>query len=346
MAVSAIALQCDATIWRVRYADPTADFESIQEAINNAQYEDTIHIEPVANYTYPGADCDLKLTFIGAGFNFGESPMENPDLQAFHTTSKVDHLIFNSINANGSEVHGLHFTGQYALTIQATSEITIRGNYFDNSPVYFYGVNSYNVRIVNNYFSATFGKIESWNGGGQNTFVYLEISNNIFAGGWIDLETDDILSSAPIHHNVFTGLGNKILLGSGAIITDNVFVTQGATLSLTSSNTLENNVCADISTFTNVPPDNFDLAVSNVQGNTSGMFVNGVNSLDAMWELSNLGLAFPSYDGTQVGIFGGATPYKLSGIPPVPTIYELHMLNTAVQNQDVDVTFSTRTNGN
>jgi hypothetical protein len=53
----------------------------------------------------------------------------------------------------------------------------------------------------------------------------------------------------------------------------------------------------------------------------------GVNQLERNYQLLPLSAANPAYnagtDGTHIGPFGGANPYILSGVPPLPSIDEL-----------------------
>ena len=54
----------------------------------------------------------------------------------------------------------------------------------------------------------------------------------------------------------------------------------------------------------------------------------GGDSPDGKYQLiddpANLALTAGIFD-DECGMFGGLTPYKLSGIPPIPTIYELNV---------------------
>ncbi len=49
-------------------------------------------------------------------------------------------------------------------------------------------------------------------------------------------------------------------------------------------------------------------------------------------------------DGVDLGIFGGPNPYKLSGIPSIPTIYKLEASSLNATTNPFTVTFSTRSN--
>ena len=48
--------------------------------------------------------------------------------------------------------------------------------------------------------------------------------------------------------------------------------------------------------------------------------------------------------GMDAGMFGGANPYRLSGIPPTPSIYKLTSGSTQTSGNPYTIIFSTRSN--
>ncbi len=59
--------------------------------------------------------------------------------------------------------------------------------------------------------------------------------------------------------------------------------------------------------------------------NKSTIFVGLTNnSTDGQWQLlPNSPAQSTGSDGSDCGMFGGATPYQLSGLPPVPVVYDI-----------------------
>lgn len=59
--------------------------------------------------------------------------------------------------------------------------------------------------------------------------------------------------------------------------------------------------------------------------NQSTIFVGSTNnSTDGQWQLlANSPAKSAGSDGSDCGMFGGATPYQLSGLPPIPVVYDI-----------------------
>ena len=87
-------------------------------------------------------------------------------------------------------------------------------------------------------------------------------------------------------------------------------------------------------------------AENNNQGFTDGADVFGDRSgrsFDEQWRLAD-DSAFKNsgHDGTDPGPFGGASPYILSGVPPLPVIYEIDASGFGNQETGLPVTIKVR----
>ncbi len=87
----------------------------------------------------------------------------------------------------------------------------------------------------------------------------------------------------------------------------------------------------------------FGTANGNQQNvSPANLFVGGTASTDGAFQLRTGSPAIGTGEsGTDVGAFAGALPYRLSGIPNVPTIYQY---SQSVSGNTLNATISTRSN--
>jgi hypothetical protein len=154
----------------------------------------------------------------------------------------------------------------------------------------------------------------------QNVFYMtnLEITNCICQSLYISpYQNSTQLQSALVRNNVFRNGGMYL---SNCLISNNIFAAGTGGVSVVASN-FKNNLSSST-----------DLPVGNGNQNAVTManvflLVPATNSFDGQWQLKagspaiaageNIGGITP-----DCGAFGTADPYRLSGIPAIPTIYE------------------------
>ncbi|RZM03767.1 MAG: hypothetical protein EOO88_56335 [Pedobacter sp.] len=134
------------------------------------------------------------------------------------------------------------------------------------------------------------------------------------------------------------GISNINLNISNSYVSNNIF--------------LNSNLSAVNSTVKyNIATNNILPAGNNNQNNVpaSSLFFTG-GSTDASWQIKPgspaSGAGEPLGGITpDIGAFGTATPYRLSGIPPIPTIYELTVpASVPTTATTMSITLSTRSN--
>jgi hypothetical protein len=78
--------------------------------------------------------------------------------------------------------------------------------------------------------------------------------------------------------------------------------------------------------------------------NTSDLYT-GTGSTDGKWQIK-AGSVYKNAgsDGTDPGPFGGSNPYVLSGVPPIPVIYEISTTGYGSQADGLPVTIKVRAN--
>jgi len=292
----------------------SAHFATLQAAHNAAASGDTLYIEgsPVL---YAGITFTKKLIIIGPGFFIGNNPMT----QAHTQNALIGPSTFDA-GSDGSVVMGVYFfddgTPNTCLTINA-SNITLKRNRFyknynstaDN--IHAIKVNANNI-IITQCFIEQYGypyyAIRLY-----NNSINALISNNYIRGSDAYSTSRGLYmsttSSAEVLNNVFY---NNVEIHNANIY--NNIIMQG---SLTYSNSaLYNNIGNS---------NQFPLINNNQQSvNMNDIFNLADLSPDGKYRLK-AGVGNPAratgYDGTDIGMFGGPSPYVLSGIPDLPAVY-------------------------
>lgn len=320
-----IVIVSSATVWRVNNRpNVDADFATLQAAIDGASATDTIYLEG-SPFSYGGGSFFKPLTVIGAGYWLNE----NDQTQAYKESSKVGILNFYN-GSQGSLIEGLviSIAGNYGgnSVYIDTHNITIRRNKI-TATGYYGGYNAIGIRVnnVGNSIIIEQNWIEPNNtatdatGYAIFTNYYLinsTISNNVFhcdtTGKAIFISVVNEAASCIISNNVIMGEMNtsysshfnNIILwgdytpGSGDINSNNLCnATQYPNLNSNQQNVDMTTVFEDYSTYI----DNGYILAIGSPANGAGI------------------------GGDDCGAFGTNDPYVLSGMPPIPAIYEVEM---------------------
>lgn len=343
VAVLAMVLQLNlqAKIWRVNNnAGVTADFTTFTAAVANASVVsgDTIHVEPSAT-SYNGATVSKQLTIIGNGF-FLTGTGGNSGLQATTTESVLSDMAFASGSA-GTRLIGLvlnnnNFAAGYNGNVNITFE---KCKFLGVAPVNFQNRTETfsNITIRKSYFNTNAG---TWQAA-TTTLNNFTIENCIFAS-FITFLTGPAtlnfvfrnnhvvstasLSNAYVANCIFGGASNNTFTSCN--VKNNVFVVNQTGITVgplsTNGNNLTSQTLASIILNTGSDDGRFQLAAGSPAIN-GGVDISGVK---------------PS-----CGAFGGTDPYKLSGIPGIPTIYSLTVpASVPLATPTMNVTLSTRNN--
>lgn len=303
---------------------PTGYYNLLIVAINAASAGDTIYVYP-SNNSYGNITLTKKLHFFGGGYSSASQSFTSyiPSL-TFDTTSSP------SSNPSGSSFYGFTFDG-ISFGKQNISNITIAGCKIRGSLTL--NTNCSNIFLQGNYFE--FGYYHSINVK-YNTNVI--ISNNIFYGNSTYLNN----SSAPsvvVNNNMFFTFqyfGNF----TNATISNNIFLCNGETNQSSQYNNmyLNNLSYRDATNQYNLPP-----AGNTGSGNLSNINPNFVSgslnpfdpSLDYQLNTSSTGNNAGT-DGTDIGIYGGTTPFVWGGIFGIPKITQMTITNPVI-NQSTPI---------
>ncbi|MCR5889433.1 hypothetical protein LRS06_16980 [Hymenobacter sp. J193] len=282
-------------------------YSTLQAAHDAAAAGDIIQVEPSAT-NYGDLSMSKKLTIVGPGYFLGQ----NAGLQANPTSATVGYLYIPS-SASGTSISGLT-SGSYWY-IGASDLMIQRCNLYYIYTGYSSGAN--NVSIRQNYVTY----IQPYSAVMNNVLI----ANNIITGS---------VNLANYASGEFT---NNVVLGGLSLKDFNV------TNNYIGSSFTPNNSLYSYNLFQGTGYSTADGNKNNVQ--PSAVFVLGSgNQYDAWYQL-NTSASNPAKgagtSGADIGAFGGNTPYKLSGIPAIPSIYQF---SQTVNGNTLNVNLSTRSN--
>jgi hypothetical protein len=316
-----------AHVWRVNNNPGiSADFATFLAAHAAASNYDTLYIEG-SSASYGNITITKPLVIIGTGF-FLE---QNPQTQANPISSKFGSITFAN-GSSGSTITGLDISLTVTVTV---GEINITHCYIRDTGIYLNCTSSAfgNIFINANYIYANYYMdSEAIHGVSSSNQVYnLVISNNF-------LSPDASENSISLGTNYSGVLSNNILKNgfniSNFTVTNNILRSGTVTQN---NNVYFNN----IGNGTQFPTGN-----GNQQNiNMTDVFIGLTgNSTDGQWQLITGSPAIGAgNDGTDCGMFGGATPYVLSGLPGIPAIYEINMPSAGTSTDGINVTVKAKT---
>lgn len=330
------ATQTFAKSWRINNnAGVVADFTTFNAAVNAVQDGDTLYVEPSAtDYTTGGFTLGKKVIVIGPGYFLDPANTTMPGnagLQAVTQESRIAHFYIGA-GGSGSKFLGVTLKGCY---IHPTNNITFERVLFTSGMNFQAGASS-NITIRKCFFESA--AINSATNSTQSDFV---CENNIFYNNsYIGLPTL-IGSGNIVRNNSWSMIYNQIVLVNTYFV--NNIVGSNGQCSLTNC-TIKNNLFQAAQALPGTATNNL------ISQNMANIYV-GTGSMDARFMLksgspaSGAGLSVNPVMNPDCGAFGATDPYKLSGIPNVPTIYGFTAPNSIPSGSaTMNVTFSTRNN--
>lgn len=328
-----------ATVWRVDGAtNLDADFSDLQVAVDNASAGDTIYVAPNGGASYGGIIVSTSLTIIGSGYFL----TLNDSTQNFGSASSIDHIRFEE-GSSGSILKGFQLEGfitTYTGTFSSDNlnscaiilnECCILIEKCAAGPGS--GGIGFTARADNCIISKCFFKDRRLDFEGLNVsnspslagqgVSGLMVSNSalgIFLGGTGSFGTNETVLSASFQRCIFTGrdrFGNRIIDAPNTVFTNCIF------FGSTDQDYDEGN-----SVFINCVDENNSIPLNN----NNQINVPEDDLFDPLLEdhpelqysLSETSPARnAANDGGDCGIFDGPDPYVLSGMPDIPSVFEL-----------------------
>ncbi len=312
---------------------PSGVYTSLSTAIGDATAGDTLLIIPSSS-TYGNINITKELTLIGVGFN--------PDME-IPFTSMVGNITIQTA-ASGTKIIGLEVTGALTLgnTTGSLTNIVIennRINYITHS-----GINSLtNVLIRQNVIqvASTFTPTITLNVTNQANII---VSNNIFSAlsNSVNYRGPYVLSGGvTFDHNVHLGGSSMFAYYQlvNCLATNNIYVTLSPRSQQNSTNVFYKNNLSNSFAFSSITGTNISLD-SNID-TTDPTFVNlPLNTITYNYTLDpNLsgGSAGENAgtDGTNLGVDGGTSPFKLSG-SVLPVVRRFDLPSNIVEGTDAN----------
>ncbi len=300
----------EAKIWTVA-PRPGANFTTITGAISSSSVVagDTILVSG-SPQAYAGFTVNKKLTIIGPGFFLGE----NAGIQADTNDAEINSTV--TVSASGTVIMGLFF--QRSLFINA-SNVTIErcrmevpaGVNYEN-PVYIYTNDSVIVRGCYIVQKADWYSAITIQGGSSQIVIqnnYIEYAGTL-SGSHYAITVITSAITADISNNTIYGSVKKV---SGGFTFNNNILRFGTfdSTGVTFNNNIGNST-------------QFGTLNGNQQNVTMSSVFLLTGSSDARWQVVPLSPAYHAgLDGTDCGMFGGSSPYRLSGAPPIPSVYSM-----------------------
>jgi hypothetical protein len=347
--IAIFAITAQAKIWRVNNnvgisADATALpilFDGTSSASNpEAANGDTIHVEPSAT-AYNSPNINKQVVIIGNGY-FLSGTSGNTGLQENTLTSRVGGFFFGSGSA-GTRIIGIDlvnqsgFFGGHSGNVNFTYEKCrfIQNIWFNLSA---------NTTYTNITIRKCFIESQSVNIPATTTLNNFTLENCVQSGLFFDFPTS-LGTNIVIRNNVFATINGANL--QNAYVANNLFLTSATVNTFVSCN-VKNNIFTANQTGVTVGP--LSTNGNNLITQPIATIVVNSGSTDGKFQLA---AGSPAISGgvdiagqkPNCGAFGGNDPYKLSGIPGIPTIYSLSVpTSIPVGTATMNVTLSTRNN--
>lgn len=342
-----ICFSASAKIWRVNNnVAITADFTTFNAAATSASVQagDTLYMEPSATtYSTNSFTLSKRLVVIGPGYFIDPTDNSfpaNPNLQAATKPARIAFFRLNS-GADGSVFMGLTLDG--SVYLNGASNIRFEKNDFGYGGVYFENGTNDNVSIRKNFFF-TAASIHSSTGvtNPVRVITNLVIENNIFWGGYCNL--GEATGSGNIFRNNSISNSGYGFNFSNFYVANNIFGTgSGATFI---NCTIKNNLFQVNQTLPGTATGNqVSVNMTNVYTGGTGTALDSRHILKAGSPAIGAGLTIGAVVSPDCGAFGATDPYKLSGIPNIPSVYSLTVpTSIPAGTNTMNVTFSTRNN--
>ena len=335
------SLTVHAKIWRVNNnLGITADFTTFNAAANSASVlaGDTLYMEP-SNTQYSTGSFTLtkRLVVVGPGFFLDPASASTPGNAGLQVTTFDSEIAFIRFGAgsDGSRFLGVTLAG--SIYFNGSSNVSFEKVYFPGG-IYFENGTNDAITIRKCFFNNGV----NISGVVAATVTNFVCENNIFYNGAYITLTTLSGSGNIVRNNSIVG-GNAFTL-SNTYVANNIFAV-GSQCTFANC-TIKNNLFQIAQTLPGTAVGN-QLSV-----NMANVYVGGATgSLDSRTALKAgspalaAGLTIGAVVTPDCGAFGATDPYKLSGIPNIPSIYAMTVpISIPSGSATMNVTFSTRNN--
>ncbi len=293
-----------------------AHYTSLTAAQNdpNVLAGDTLYLEASSSH-YAGITFTKKLIVIGPGFFLGD----NPQTQANVANAVVGQTVF-AAGSEGSVVMGVYFfnenTTSSLVKINANNVVLKRNRFYKyynsgSTTVHAVEINASNIVLVENYIHVNGGVpyTVKANDNSNNLLIRNNYISNAYTSSSYRALIMTFYCSGEVLNNVFnTGIEVQNSLIANNILMDGTVVLANCSIA--------NNIC-NLTQFPSGNNNQRNVTIADVLNLSS-------SSSDGKYKLKNV-VGNPAKnagtDGTDIGMFGGPSPYVLSGMPDLPAVY-------------------------
>ncbi len=333
--------------WRVNNnIGVQADFTTFHEAVQNASVlaGDTLYFEPSATvYATNSITVTKRLVMLGVGYFLNPT---NPSMQGnagLQETREPSQIAFFRLGngANGSYFSGLSFANLSLTGSASDFNLTFERNLFGSTLNFEAGSNSGVILKKNIFYNTNITN----NTGATISVSNFTCENNIFYEYWGGVNLSQLTGNNNIFRNnsIYRSAIGMTLVN--CYVANNIFGCNGA-VTLTNS-TVKNNL---FQTAQVLPPTATNNLISQNMETVYGPHNNAISPdgnvmIPASSPATGAGLTVGSVVNPDCGAFGATDPYKLSGIPAIPTIYSLTVPTSIPSGTaTMNITLSTRNN--
>ena len=335
----------NAKIWRMNNNTSltpliTTDFlptVNLQQAHDSAKVQngDTIHLEQ-STVNYGSCVFTKRIILIGSGYFLNET---NPNTQVNTSqNSLVTQLQFTNPGCAGSQVLGLEFTG---ICYFATSNLTMRNCRVPN--IYLGSSTNIcdNITIAQSFITNSSYTWCILDNGATAKCSNLRITGNIVSGNYYGISLGANWGGI-MKNNIFYGAVTPVLVYNMYVV-NNIFSAPANVANAFYNCVVEYNLGSTNMLINTATRSNTVLGPGNLINPTLGFVVAGTT--DGLYQLQPSSPAKATgKGGVDMGAFAGDYPYRLSGLAPIPNIYQLSIAPIAPAASTMSVTVSSKSN--
>lgn len=275
-------------IWTVNNNfDGAGHFDNAQDAHDAASAGDTLYLVP-SEFEYE-LELSKGLHIFGSGYLFEENEIQGDP--------KISELSIDIVSGGENSV---------LSSLYVASDVFVNGVKFDKCYITSVGGGggASNMTIIRSYLAND---------------TKSQLSNSFIANTFIDGRLWDINASTIIN-NVITNNVNSTNEVENSVIENNIFISSTSSdhaniFNIESDNIINNNIFASPEPGNPGTDNQFDVDPATLFIGPDG------NSTDGQWMLSETSPAKDAgTNGDDLGMYGGANPYQLSGLPDIPRI--------------------------
>lgn len=301
------------------------------QAAHDAAVANDILIFDASSVSYGDLTLTKPLKMYGNGYFLNI----NTELKSDDRPSTLGTVWFNT-GSGASEMYGITSSTVY---VQGVSNLIVSRNNLGSFNIYTYNkANTVNTNVSNILFTRNYvSTISPSSSASGFSISSVLINNNIIY--YISANSDPLVQSWVVRNNTITYPGAGVITLANGVFENNLLSGNSSATGVTFSNVSASyNVSTGTALITGI-------------GNVSAFDVNADllgatgNSPDKAFQIkAGSALLTMGSSSSQVGAFGGASPYIVSGIPAIPSIVSMINSGTGNSTTPIQVTISAKSN--